>query len=441
MTRVALYCRVSTQMERQMNSLSAQMDFQKQDILDRPDWEYAGTYTDVGSGRSINSRPGFRRLMADCEAGKIDLIYTKSISRLGRNCVDFLVVLRRLKELGVDVYFQNEGLFLSNESSELLLSLHAALAQAESEDKSGSIRWGIRKSIKNPDSPAFSRPCFGYEYVDTYTDIGSGRSINSRPGFKHLMADCEAGRIDLIYTKSISRIGRNCVDFLIVLRRLKELGVDVYFQNEDIFLSNESSELILSLHAALAQAESEDKSTSIRWGIRKSIKNPDSPAFSRPCFGYDRDGGKKLVVNEKEAEIVRMIFGWYEQGWSIVRIKKELEASRIPSPTGKRRWANATITDILSNEKYAGDSVYGKTTISEYPSMRRVRNNPDQVPRSENHHPAIIDKACFERVQEMRRLRTNVVFDEQGNKARKNTHYSMKRSSDVINEQIGSEEA
>ncbi|NCB28011.1 MAG: recombinase family protein, partial [Bacteroidia bacterium] len=94
LTRVALYCRVSTQMERQLNSLSAQMDFQRQDILDHPMWEYVDTYTDIGSGRSINSRPGFRRLMADCEAGKIDLIYTKSISRSGRNCVDFLMVLR-----------------------------------------------------------------------------------------------------------------------------------------------------------------------------------------------------------------------------------------------------------------------------------------------------------------------------------------------------------
>ena len=138
LTRVALYCRVSTQMERQLNSLSAQMDFQRQDILDHPMWEYVDTYTDIGSGRSINSRPGFKRLMADCEAGKIDLIYTKSISRSGRNCVDFLMVLRRLKELGVDVYFQNEGIFLSNESSELILSLQAALAQAESYGRIGN---------------------------------------------------------------------------------------------------------------------------------------------------------------------------------------------------------------------------------------------------------------------------------------------------------------
>jgi len=301
LTRVALYCRVSTEMERQLNSLSAQIDFQRQDILDHPLWEF----------------------------------------------------------------------------------------------------------------------------IDTYTDIGSGRSINSRPGFKHLMADCESGKIDLIYTKSISRFGRNCVDFLVVLRQLKELGVDVYFQNGGIFLSNESSEFMLSLHAALAQAESEDKSTDIRWGIRKSTTNPDSPAFSRPCFGYVRNEDKKLVINEQEAEMVRKIFSWYEQGWSIVRIRKELETLRVPSPRGKRRWAVRTISDMLSNEKYAGNSAYGKTVIAEYPSMRQIRNDPDQVSRSENHHPAIIDQSLFDRVQELRLQRTNMETDERGNRVRKSTHYSF----------------
>ena len=88
--RVALYCRVSTKMERQMNSLlSAQMDFQKQEILEHQHWEYIDTYTCIRCGRIINSRPGLQRLIADCEAGKIDLVYTKAISRFGRNCVDF----------------------------------------------------------------------------------------------------------------------------------------------------------------------------------------------------------------------------------------------------------------------------------------------------------------------------------------------------------------
>lgn len=302
--RVALYCRVSSRMERQLNSLSAQMDFEMQDILDHPNWEY----------------------------------------------------------------------------------------------------------------------------VDTYTDIGSGRSIQTRPGFKRLMADCEAGKIDLIYTKSISRFGRNCVDFLVVIRRLKELGVDVYFQHEDVLLSSEAGELIMTLHAALAQAESEDKSANIRWGIKRSTSHPGSPFFSRVCFGYDHDDQKNLVINEQQADIVRRIFGWYVQGWSVVRIKKELETSRIPSPTGKRRWPVSTIDGILSNEKYAGNSVFGRTMVAEYPEMKRVGNNPEEVKRSENHHPPIIGKEIFDRVQEMKKSRTNIEFDEHGNKVRKSTHYSMKRS-------------
>lgn len=134
------------------------------------------------------------------------------------------------------------------------------------------------------------------------------------------MTDCEAGKIDLIYAKSISRFGRNCVDSLVSLRRLKILGVDVYFQNEDTFLSQESSEPILTLHASLALAESEDKSTSIKWDIKRSANHPDSPIFSNSCYGYYRDKDKELVINEREATVVKKFFGWYLQGWSVVRI-------------------------------------------------------------------------------------------------------------------------
>jgi DNA invertase Pin-like site-specific DNA recombinase len=246
----------------------------------------------------------------------------------------------------------------------------------------------------------------------------------------------EAGKIDRIYTKSISRFGRNCVDFLVVLRRLKELGVDVYFQNENVLLSSEAGELILTLHAALAQAESEDKSTNIKWGIKRSTTHPNSPAFSRTCYGYDRDDNKSLVINEHETDIVKKIFGWYIQGWSVVRIKKELETFRIPSPTGKRRWPVSTIADILSNEKYTGDSIYGQTVGSEYPAVKRVRNQLEEIQRSKNHHPPIIDRDTFDLVQKMKKSRTNIELDEHGNRIRKSTHYSMKQSDKKVEELV-----
>ena len=194
--------------------------------------------------------------------------------------------------------------------------------------------------------------------------------------------------------------------------------------------------MILTLHAALAQAESEDKSTNIKWGIRRSTTHPNSPAFSRTCYGYDRDDDKNLIINKHEADTVKKIFRWYIQGWSIVRIKKELETSRIPSPTGKRRWPVSTIDDILSNEKYTADSVYGKTVGSEYPAMKRVNNNPKEIQRSTNHHPPIINKETFDRIQEIKKKRSNIEFDEHGNRVRKSTHYSMKRIGNKAEESV-----
>jgi hypothetical protein len=127
---------------------------------------------------------------------------------------------------------------------------------------------------------------------------------------------------------------------------------------------------------------------------------------------------------------VWIIIEWYLQGWSIVRIKKELETSRIPSPTGKRRWPVSTIDGILSNEKYTGDSVFGRTMVAEYPAVKRIKNQPKEIQRSENHHPPIVDKETFDLVQKMKKKRSNIELDEHGNKVRKNTHYSMKRIED-----------
>jgi len=288
-----------------------------------------------------------------------------------------------------------------------------------------------------------------WEYVGTYTDIKSGRTISSRPGFQSLLADCEAGKIDMIYTKSISRFGRNCVDFLVTLRRLKELKVDVFFYNEQIHLLSQAGELLLTLHAGIAQAESENKSENIKWGLRRSTMDPDSPAFSRRCYGYDRNEEEGLILNIAEARIVLKIFDWYEQGlilniaearivlkifdwyeqgWSIVRIKKELEALKVPTPTGKKKWPVKTIENILTNEKYTGTSVYGETESAEFPSTKRKARDPFEVHRSLNPHLPIIHERRFKRIQKLKAKRSNIEIDEHGNKARKSTHYSSKKA-------------
>lgn len=271
-----------------------------------------------------------------------------------------------------------------------------------------------------------------WKYIETYSDIKSGRTINSRPGFKKMMEVCEAGEIDLIYTKSISRFGRNCLDFLVTLRRLKELKVDVYFQNENMFLHSKEGELLLTLHAVVAESESANKSENIKWGIRRSTMHPDSPAFSRKCFGYDKDVEGQLVINREEAQVVTTIYELYGEGLSIIKIKKELETQKIPTPTGRRKWAVKTIDNILTNEKYPGNSVYGSTVAREYPSTKRDKNLPEEVRRVENHHPAIIDRHLFEQVQKMKKKRSNIEIDAEGKAIRKSTHYSIKHPKKVV---------
>ncbi len=232
----------------------------------------------------------------------------------------------------------------------------------------------------------------------------------------------------MIYTKSISRFGRNCVDFLVTLRRLKELKVDVFFYNEQIHLLSQAGELLLTLHAGIAQAESENKSENIKWGLRRSTMDPDSPAFSRRCYGYDRNEEEGLILNIAEARIVLKIFDWYEQGWSIVKIKKELESLKVPSPTGKSKWPVKTIENILTNEKYTGTSVYGETESADFPSTKRTVRDPFEVHRSRNHHIPIIHERQFKRVQKLKAKRSNIELDEHGNKVRKSTHYSSKKA-------------
>ena len=208
------------------------------------------------------------------------------------------------------------------------------------------------------------------------------------------------------------------------LRRLKELKVDVFLYNERIHLLSQAGELLLTLHAGVAQAESEN----IKWGLRRSTMDPDSPVFSRRCYGYDRNEEEGLILNITEARIVLKIFDWYEQGWSIVRIKKELESLKVPTLTGKKKWPVKMIENILTNEKYTGTSVYGETESADFPYTKRTVRDPFEVHRSLIHHLPIIHERCFNRVQKLKAKYSNIEIDEYGKKVRKSIHYSSKKA-------------
>ena len=160
--KVAAYCRVSTQQEIQYHSLETQREYYERLISNTPGWEFVDIYTDEASGRHNLKMRNFQRMMEDCRAGKIDLILVKSISRLGRNTLQFLQACDELKQLEVDVYFELQKVYLHNPEAVRLLTVYASVYQNESETKSDYIRWGIRSRFANGTSALANSPCYGY---------------------------------------------------------------------------------------------------------------------------------------------------------------------------------------------------------------------------------------------------------------------------------------
>ena len=165
--KVAAYCRVSTQQEIQHHSLEVQRKYFTGLIEQNSNWELIGIYADQTSGRNNVRMRAFQQMMADCHAGKIDLILVKPISRLGRNTVQFLEARNELNQLRVEVYFEVEKLFISNPKAVKMLTIYASLYQNESEGKSYAIRWGNIARFQDGSSGLFDRPCYGYRKDET----------------------------------------------------------------------------------------------------------------------------------------------------------------------------------------------------------------------------------------------------------------------------------
>jgi site-specific DNA recombinase len=220
-------------------------------------------------------------------------------------------------------------------------------------------------------------------------------------------------------TKSISRFRRNTVDTLDAIRRLKSINVDVIFASEEIRLSDNDSEFYITALEAAAQEESRVKSETIKWGLQKSLKSGNSKLYARKCFGYKHNTEGSLVIVEEQAKIVRLIYSYYLDGHSIVSIIKELKSQNIKSPTGKDNWSKRAIETILSNEKYIGQVLVGKTYGGEFPNNKRYLNKGERNQfLASNTHDAIISSEIFEKVTVERQRRSNVEIIHG-----KSTHY------------------
>ena len=232
----------------------------------------------------------------------------------------------------------------------------------------------------------------GWEFVDIYTDEASGRHNLKMRNFQRMMEDCRAGKIDLILVKSISRLGRNTLQFLQACDELKQLEVDVYFELQKVYLHNPEAVRLLTVYASVYQNESETKSDYIRWGIRSRFANGTSALANSPCYGYRRNENGELEPVEEEAEVVRLIYAYHRSGMSLRKIVRALSEHEIPSPSGKPIWAIETVRRILQNEKYYGHVRLQKTYVSDYFTGKRSPNK-GELPRYllENHHEAIVD--------------------------------------------------
>jgi len=232
----------------------------------------------------------------------------------------------------------------------------------------------------------------GWEFVGIYADEASGRNNRKMRDFQKMMDDCRTGKIDLILAKSISRLGRNTLQFLNACEELKQLNVDVYFEVEKIYLHNPKAVRLLTIYAGVYQNESEVKSFNTRWGIRVRFANGSSAKSNTPCYGYRRNDVGTLVVEPTEAAVVQMIYDLRQQGMSLREIVTELKKLAIPSPKGKSVWGVETVRRILQNEKYKGHVLLQKTYVSNFFTGKRT-NNGGELPKYliEGHHEAIIN--------------------------------------------------
>lgn len=252
----------------------------------------------------------------------------------------------------------------------------------------------------------------GWAYAGVYADEALTGTKDDRPEFQRLLADCRAGKIDRVLTKSVSRFARNTVTLLETVRELKELGVAVYFEEQNIDSLSGDGELMLTILASFAQEESKSVSDNCKWRIRKDFSE-GKPMNLPLLYGYRREKGR-IVIDEREAEIVRFIFRSCLNGMGKGRITEALREQGVPCRLGGE-WQTETVGGILKNEKYTGDALLQKTYIENHLTKRKCFNR-GELPQyyAESTHPAIIDHEMYEKVQVLiaeRREKTNVQKD------------------------------
>ena len=242
-----------------------------------------------------------------------------------------------------------------------------------------------------------------------YPDEGiTGTRTDKRDQFLKLMRDCEKGKVDYIITKSTSRFARNTVDSLSWIRKLRSMGIGIYFEEQNLDSLKAENEMLIGFFSVMAQSESESISANVKWGIQKRMRaGTYSVRFN--MLGYRKDHDGNPIIVPEEADLVRKIFHMFLDGASMAQLKKYLESHHIKTASGKDIWSMSVIRSMLTNEKYVGDVLYQKTFRTDCIS-KKTKVNRGEMTRyliSNNHSP-IIDRETFNAVQAELSRRNNI---------------------------------
>lgn len=246
-----------------------------------------------------------------------------------------------------------------------------------------------------------------WEYMGVYTDEAYTGTKDTREGLQRLLADCRAGKVKQIITKSISRFARNTVDLLAAVRELRSIGVGIYFEEQRINTMSGDGELMLSILASYAQEESRAVSENCKWRIKQRFENGELYGLTA-LYGYHIKGGI-ITINEEQATVVRRIFEMYIGGWGFGKIAKALNAEGIPAYKGGK-WSAGRIGGLMKNEKFTGSALLQKKYTESHLTKKQVRNRGEKEQYfAEDTHPAIIDAAIFDKAQRIMQERAERV--------------------------------
>lgn len=262
------------------------------------------------------------------------------------------------------------------------------------QDSSYQLQVGeLTKSIlKNPD----------YELICIYADKESGKT-NKRSSLQKMMDLARAGGIDLIVTKSISRFGRNTINVIEAIQELRKIGIEIYFEKENMSTLDPTIDFMLTILAAYAEEESHQISTNTKWSIMKKMKRGGNTTTR--LYGYQIEK-EVFTIKEDEAKVVSFIFDSYLLGMGYKAMIDILSEKGIKSPKGCERWSQSTLETMLTNEKYSGDSLLQKTLYG-----KSIKNHDHRLGRVNqylvrNNHPGIISREKFDMVQKIRSSKT-----------------------------------